>query len=94
MTVLELVVGASLMVRAWFFQHLVENASIWRASGPLRLHGGDEIVVEVFLLELPRFLLLLVFLGTSAGGPSSSAGCLPFLPSQLKKAPTASSPAA
>jgi len=34
----------------------------------LPLHGGDEVVVEVLLLELPHLLLLLVLLEPSTRG--------------------------
>jgi len=67
-TVLELVVGPSLMIRARLLQHLVEDAHLWRASRLFALHGGDEIVVEIFPLERSRLLLLLlVLLGPSTG---------------------------
>jgi len=77
-TILELVVGSDFMVRAWFLQHFIEDASIWGASRLLPLHGGDEIVVEVLLLELPHFLLLLVFLEPSTGGPVFISRLLAF----------------
>ena len=40
------------------------------------------------------FFFFLMFLSPRLGPSSLSAGCLPFLPSQLKMAPIASSPAA
>jgi len=68
-TVFELVIGSSLMLRAWLLYHLIKDASIWRTLRPLAFHGGDKIVVEIFSLELPRFLLLLIPLGPSTRGP-------------------------
>ena len=67
MAVLELVVCPSLMVRAGLLQYFVEDSPLWGSSRPFALHGGDEIIVEGFLLERPCFLLLLVLLGTSTG---------------------------
>jgi len=64
-TVLELMVGSSLMVRARLLQHLIEDARLWRTSRPFVFHGGNEIVVEVFPLERAGFLLLLVILRLS-----------------------------
>jgi len=55
------------MERAWLLKHLVEDSPLWRASRSFALHGGDEIVVEVFPLKRPCFLLLFVLLGSSTG---------------------------
>jgi len=78
MTVLELVVCPSLVVRAWLLQHLVEDAYLRRASRPFAFHGGDEIVVKVFPLERACFLLLLVLLGPSTGALVLVSGRLAF----------------
>ena len=77
-TVLEFVVGAPLMVRARLLQHLVEDASIRRASRFLSIHGGDEVVIGIFPVELPHFLLLFIFLEASTGGPIFIDGLLAF----------------
>jgi len=66
------------VVRAWLFQHLVEDAPLWRASRPFAFHGGDEIVVEIFPLERPCFLLLLALLGPSTGALIIIGGQLAF----------------
>ena len=66
------------MVRARLLQHLVKDASIRRASRLLSIHGGDKVVIGIFPVELPHFLLLFVFLEASTGGPIFVDGLLAF----------------
>jgi hypothetical protein len=77
-TILEFVVSASLMVRARLLQHLVEDASLRRASRLLSIHRGDEVVTRISLVELPHFLLLFIFLEASTGSPIFIDGLLAF----------------
>ena len=66
------------MVRAWLLQHLIEDGPFRGPSRPFALHGGDEIVVEVFPLERSGLLLLFVLLGSSTGALIIIGGQLSF----------------
>jgi len=87
------VISPSLVVRAGLLEYLVKDGPFWRASRLLALDRGDEIIVEGLSLDLPCFLLVVLF-GPPAGAFVVIDWCLPLLLLWLKKAPTASSPVA
>jgi hypothetical protein len=93
-TVLELVIGPSLVVRAGLLNHLVEDGPLWGPQGFLRSTAATESSLRASRLIGHVFFLLLFFLGPLLGPSSLSAGAFPLSFSWLKKALTASSPAA
>ena len=85
MTVLELVNGPSLVVRAGLLEHIVKDGPLWGASRLFALNGGDEIIVESLPLDQSHFLLLLALFGPSVRALVVVRWCFPLAALMVEK---------